>query len=188
AEAHVAASVVADPFARGLTGRPPTRRGGQAVAGSRVSPRVRAHPTRPCRPNRHFSMISYKPVSKIDLPRFHPAPRCAKLPGKQPLGAFAIAAATIASLVIGARCAPAHTPDWPTRPLTRVAPFGAGGSTDAIARIVADGLGGELHQPVIVENIGGAGGMIGANRVAKAVPDGYQFVLGNVGTHAQNQW
>ena len=68
-----------------------------------------------------------------------------------------------------------------------VAPFAAGGSTDAIARIVADGLSHQLGQPVIVENVGGAGGMTGANRVAKAAPDGYQFVLGNVGTHAQNQ-
>jgi tripartite-type tricarboxylate transporter receptor subunit TctC len=127
-------------------------------------------------------------VSKIDLPRFHPAPQGAKRPGKHPLRAFAIAAATIASLLNGARGAQAQMQDWPTRPLTMVAPFAAGGSTDAIARIVADGLSGELHQPVIVENIGGAGGMIGANRVAKAAPDGYQFVLGNVGTHAQNQW
>ena len=61
------------------------------------------------------------------------------------------------------------------------------GSTDAIARIIADGLSSQLHQPVVVENISGAGGMTGANRVAKAAPDGYQFVLGNVGTHAQNQ-
>lgn len=76
---------------------------------------------------------------------------------------------------------------WPNRPLTMVAPFAAGGSTDAIARIVADGLSSQLGQPVIVENVGGAGGMTGANRVAKAAPDGYQFVLGNVGTHAQNQ-
>ena len=108
------------------------------------------------------------------------------------LGAFAIAgtmtAGTIASLVAGSYCAQAQALDWPTRPMTMVAPFAAGGSTDAIARIVADGLSGELHQAVIVENIGGAGGMIGANRVAKAAPDGYQFVLGNVGTHAQNQW
>ena len=71
--------------------------------------------------------------------------------------------------------------------MTMVAPFAAGGSTDAIARIVADGLSIQLHQPVIVENVGGAGGMTGTNRVAKAAPDGYQFVLGNVGTHAQNQ-
>jgi tripartite-type tricarboxylate transporter receptor subunit TctC len=71
--------------------------------------------------------------------------------------------------------------------MTMVAPFAAGGSTDAIARIVAEGLSSQLHQPVIVENVGGAGGMTGTNRVAKAPPDGYQFVLGNVGTHAQNQ-
>lgn len=68
-----------------------------------------------------------------------------------------------------------------------VVPFAAGGSTDAIARIIADGLSTQLHQPVIVENLGGAGGMTGSNRVAKAAPDGYQFVIGNVGTHAQNQ-
>jgi len=82
---------------------------------------------------------------------------------------------------------PANAQDWPNRPMTMVAPFAAGGSTDAIARIVADGLSTQLHQPVVVENVGGAGGMTGTNRVAKAAPDGYQFVLGNVGTHAQNQ-
>ncbi len=71
--------------------------------------------------------------------------------------------------------------------MTMVSPFAAGGSTDAIARIVADGLSSRLGQPVIVENMGGAGGMTGANRVARAAPDGYQFLLGNVGTHAQNQ-
>jgi tripartite-type tricarboxylate transporter receptor subunit TctC len=54
--------------------------------------------------------------------------------------------------------------------------------------VVAEGLRVQLGQPVIVENISGAGGMIGASRVAKASPDGYQFVIGNVGTHAQNQW
>jgi tripartite-type tricarboxylate transporter receptor subunit TctC len=82
---------------------------------------------------------------------------------------------------------PALAQDWPNRPLTMVAPFAAGGSTDAIARIIADGLSNQLHQTVVVENVSGAGGMTGANRVAKAAPDGYQFVLGNVGTHAQNQ-
>jgi tripartite-type tricarboxylate transporter receptor subunit TctC len=96
--------------------------------------------------------------------------------------------AGIASLIAAVLVSPpAQAQDWPTRPMTMVAPFAAGGSTDAIARIVADGLSSQLHQPVIVENVGGAGGMTGANRVAKAAPDGYQFVLGNVGTHAQNQ-
>ena len=79
------------------------------------------------------------------------------------------------------------TQDYPSRPVTMVVPFAAGGSTDAIARILAEGLRSELGQAVIVENVGGAGGMTGVNRVAKAAPDGYQFVLGNVGTHAVNQ-
>src|SRR4051794_24157209 len=92
-----------------------------------------------------------------------------------------------ALLGIAALATPALSQDWPNRPLTMIAPFAAGGSTDAIARIVAEGLGAQLHQSVIVENVGGAGGMTGASRVAKAPPDGYQFVLGNVGTHAQNQ-
>jgi tripartite-type tricarboxylate transporter receptor subunit TctC len=82
---------------------------------------------------------------------------------------------------------PALAQQWPTRALTLVAPFAAGGSTDAIARIVADGLSSQLQQPVVVENVGGAGGMTGASRVAKAPPDGYQILLGNVGTNAQNQ-
>jgi tripartite-type tricarboxylate transporter receptor subunit TctC len=78
--------------------------------------------------------------------------------------------------------------DWPIKPVTMVVPFGAGGSSDVIARVIAEGLRSELGQSVIVENISGAGGMIGVSRVAKAAPDGYQFVLGNLGTHAQNPW
>lgn len=90
-------------------------------------------------------------------------------------------------MIAAAMASPTSAQDWPSRPLTMIAPFAAGGSTDAIARIIAEGLSTQLHQPVIVENVGGAGGMTGANRVAKAAPDGYVFVLGNVGTHAQNQ-
>ncbi|MEA3078641.1 MAG: hypothetical protein QOF05_49 [Sphingomonadales bacterium] len=93
----------------------------------------------------------------------------------------------LAAFIVVLIAHPAKAQDWPNRPMTMVAPFAAGGSTDAIARIVADGLSIQLHQPVVVENVGGAGGMTGTNRVAKAAPDGYQFVLGNVGTHAQNQ-
>jgi tripartite-type tricarboxylate transporter receptor subunit TctC len=92
------------------------------------------------------------------------------------------------ALIASLQCVdPLPAQDWPTRPVTMVAPFGAGGTTDAIARIIAEGLRNELGQPVIIENVGGAGGMTGANRVAKAPPDGYQLVLGNVGTHAANQ-
>jgi tripartite-type tricarboxylate transporter receptor subunit TctC len=92
-----------------------------------------------------------------------------------------------ALIALAASAAPAVAQSWPTRPVTMVVPFAAGGSSDGIARILAEGLRGELGQPVLVENVGGAGGMTGAGRVAKAAPDGYQFVLGNVGTHALNQ-
>jgi len=77
--------------------------------------------------------------------------------------------------------------DWPSRPVTMVVPFAAGSGSDALARILSPRLSEVLGQQLIVENIGGAGGMTGSIRVAKAAPDGYQFVLGNVGTHAQNQ-
>jgi len=77
--------------------------------------------------------------------------------------------------------------NWPTRPITLVVPFTAGGTSDVIARLLAEGLRAQLGQPVLVENLGGAGGMVGASRVAKSPPDGYTMVLGNVGTHAQNQ-
>jgi tripartite-type tricarboxylate transporter receptor subunit TctC len=82
----------------------------------------------------------------------------------------------------------AQAQNWPMRALTLVVPFSAGGSSDAIGRIVADGISNDLRQPVIVENVAGAGGMLGGSRVARAAPDGYQFVTGNVGTFAQSQW
>lgn len=77
--------------------------------------------------------------------------------------------------------------EWPTRPVTMVVPFAAGSGSDAVGRILSARLSEVLRQQVIVENVGGAGGMTGALRVARAAPDGYQFVLGTVATHAQNQ-
>jgi tripartite-type tricarboxylate transporter receptor subunit TctC len=91
----------------------------------------------------------------------------------------------VAALLAGT--APALAQSWPTRPMTLVVPFAAGGTSDVIARLLAEGLRAQLGQPVLVENVGGAGGMVGGSRVAKSPPDGYQMVLGNVGTHAQNQ-
>jgi tripartite-type tricarboxylate transporter receptor subunit TctC len=82
---------------------------------------------------------------------------------------------------------PIRAETWPNRPLTMVVPFATGGPMDAVARILQSALSEALQQQVIVENIGGAGGMIGAARVAKAAPDGYQFLLGNVGTQAVSQ-
>src|SRR5215468_436790 len=79
-------------------------------------------------------------------------------------------------------------PAWPNRPVTMVIPYAPGGSTDLVARLIAPGLGAALGQPVLVENMAGVGGIAGVSRVAKAAPDGYQFVVGNVGTHAQNQY
>src|SRR6266481_6443089 len=87
----------------------------------------------------------------------------------------------------GFAAAPTAAQSWPTRPLSMVVPLAAGGAGDVLARILASRLSELLGQPVIVENVGGAGGMTGASRVAKAAPDGYQFVFGNVGTHAANQ-
>ena len=77
--------------------------------------------------------------------------------------------------------------EWPARPITMVNPFAAGGPNDVLARLFAQRMGELLGQPVVLENIGGAGGMNGADRVAKAAPDGYTFLLGTVGTQAQNQ-
>src|SRR5450631_2954041 len=76
---------------------------------------------------------------------------------------------------------------WPTRPLTMINPFAAGGPNDVLARLFAQRMGEILGQSIIIENVGGAGGMNGADRVAKAAPDGYTFLLGTVGTQAQNQ-
>jgi tripartite-type tricarboxylate transporter receptor subunit TctC len=93
----------------------------------------------------------------------------------------------IAIAALAAAASPAAAQTWPSGSLTMVVPFAAGGPMDTIGRIVAARLAEVLGQTVIVENVGGAGGMTGTTRVAKAQPDGTQFVLGNIGTHAQNQ-
>jgi len=77
--------------------------------------------------------------------------------------------------------------NYPTRPITMVIPFAAGGPTDVLGRVVAAKMGESLGQQVVVENATGAGGQTGSKRVADAQPDGYTFVIGTVGTHAQAQ-
>ena len=81
----------------------------------------------------------------------------------------------------------AQAQEFPNRPLTMIIPFPAGGNADGVGRVLANRMGEILGQRVVVENVGGAGGMIGSNRVAQAPPDGYSFVLGTTGTHAQGQ-
>ncbi len=77
--------------------------------------------------------------------------------------------------------------DYPNRPLTMIIPFAAGGPTDVLGRVLGQRMSEILGQQVVIENVGGAGGQTGSKRVADAKPDGYTFVLGTVGTHAQGQ-
>jgi tripartite-type tricarboxylate transporter receptor subunit TctC len=90
------------------------------------------------------------------------------------------AAATLA----GASNSAAQT--YPTRPINLVVPFAAGGPSDAVGRILAEGMRGPLGQTVTIENVAGAGGSIGAGRVARAAPDGYTILVGLWGTHVVN--
>jgi tripartite-type tricarboxylate transporter receptor subunit TctC len=81
---------------------------------------------------------------------------------------------------------PAAAQDYPSRPITIVVPFPAGGPTDAVGRIVAERMRTSLGQPVIVENVSGAGGSIGIGRVARAAPDGYTIALSIWSTQVVN--
>src|SRR5262245_52414443 len=105
-----------------------------------------------------------------------------KLPHRRHVLHLAAAAAALPAV---SRIARAQA--YPTRTLTMIVPFAAGGASDVVGRIMRDHLSNHLGQQVIIENVGGAGGMTGTSRVAKAAPDGYTFVLGNTGTHAHNQ-
>jgi tripartite-type tricarboxylate transporter receptor subunit TctC len=81
---------------------------------------------------------------------------------------------------------PASSQSYPSRPITMIVPFPPGGSTDVIGRIMAERMRALLGQPVIIENVGGAGGSIGVGRVARAAPDGYTLDIGQWDTHVGN--
>ena len=95
-----------------------------------------------------------------------------------------LAAALVTALALLLPSIAAAQSDYPNRPIRLVVGFGAGGSTDIVARIVARHLTEKLGQSVVVENKAGAGGTIGADLVAKAPPDGYTLTLGTTSTHA----
>ena len=94
-----------------------------------------------------------------------------------------IAAVLAATLACGSG---ARAQTYPSRPITMIVPFPPGGATDAIARILNERLRQALGQPVIIENIGGAGGSIGVQRVVRSAPDGYTLNLGQLGSHVMN--
>lgn len=97
--------------------------------------------------------------------------------------ALGVAGAVLSLVSLGAS---AVAQSFPDRTITLVVPFAAGGSTDVVARVIAQKMGEDLKQQVVVENVAGAGGNLGADRVARAEPDGYTILMGTVATHALN--
>lgn len=96
----------------------------------------------------------------------------------QPFAALLRGSLAIAALIAAA---PAHAQNWPTRPITWIVPFAAGGPTDALARTIADRVSSEVGQSIIIENTPGAGGTIGAAKAARAAADGYTMLVGHMG-------
>jgi tripartite-type tricarboxylate transporter receptor subunit TctC len=88
--------------------------------------------------------------------------------------------AAVAALFVTA----AHAQDFPKHPVTMIVPFAAGGTSDVIARAVADQMSAALGQPIVIENVAGAGGSTALARAARAEPDGYTIAIGNAGTSA----
>ena len=95
-----------------------------------------------------------------------------------------LVAVTLAAIVAGLSHANAQT--YPARPITMIVPLAPGGSTDVIGRIMAEGMRVSLGQPIVVENVTGAGGTLGVGRLARATPDGYTFGIGQWGTNMAN--
>src|SRR3982751_574635 len=85
--------------------------------------------------------------------------------------------------VAGLAATGAHAQGYPTRPITMIVPFAAGGPTDVIARIVTDHMSRTLGQQIVIKNVAGAGGTPGTTRAAQSQPDGYTIMMGHMGTH-----
>ena len=93
---------------------------------------------------------------------------------------------TVATAIVFAASTPARAKDYPTRPITLVVPFAAGGPVDTLARIIAVPMARTLGQPILVEDLPGAAGSIAVGKVAKAAPDGYTLSIGHWATHVIN--
>jgi tripartite-type tricarboxylate transporter receptor subunit TctC len=93
-------------------------------------------------------------------------------------------AAIAAIAALGVTAAPAVAQQYPSKPITVIVPFAAGGPTDVVTRLIAEHMSRTLGQQLVVENIGGAGGTIGMTRAATAAPDGYTIAVGNMGTQS----
>jgi tripartite-type tricarboxylate transporter receptor subunit TctC len=96
----------------------------------------------------------------------------------------AVFGAVVLGVSLANHGAPAQAQPYPTRQITIVVPFAAGGPTDVLARVLGQRMSQSLGQSIMIENVTGAGGTLGATRAAKAAPDGYTLVMGNLGTHA----
>jgi tripartite-type tricarboxylate transporter receptor subunit TctC len=105
------------------------------------------------------------------------------MPTCVPRATSSIAASLVAACLAAAATSPALAQNYPTRPITVVVPFPAGGPSDVVARIVTESMSKQLAQAMVIENVGGAGGTIGSARVAAAAPDGYTLLAGSMGSH-----
>jgi putative tricarboxylic transport membrane protein len=92
------------------------------------------------------------------------------------------------AIALALACSAGHAQDYPTRSITLISPFPPGGPSDTAARLVVGPMSKALGQEIVVENVTGAGGLIGTNRVAKAAPDGYTLIVSGSGTHASAEF
>ena len=96
---------------------------------------------------------------------------------------IAVVVAIILAIVLAAGVLPARAQDYPSRSITVIVPFPAGGASDVVARIVTSQMSRTLGQSIVIENVGGAGGTIGSARAAAATPDGYTLLAAAMGSH-----